>query len=360
MVGGDFLAVNRDSVASNKFAGFAFAAGKTSGNEGVYEASATGGWKALSEQFKVGVAELGEIALAEEQIGELGGLRGGIGAVNNGSDLSSKAFLAAADTGVLLVRGEDLVECFGGDESEVLEVVGKGVVGLVEPELVEVENAGFGGIKPNGVAFGLAEFAAGDFVDNEWARVGVGLGVFEALDEVDARGAVAVLVGAAELQVDLMRAEKMQEIIALNKGVAELGVRNAGAAGADAVLDKLAVEQLGHAKSLADFAEEGEEFDVLEPVVIVENFGLGGRVCDTNNLSGESLFVVGDFVEALEVALFVFLGVANLAGGAADEVVRSIAMAHETSAHHQCGEVANMEAVGTRVGAPIEIPWSFV
>ena len=94
---------------------------------------------------------------------------------------------------------EDFAEPFWGDDGVELEVIFERVVGLVEPALVEIEDAGLVAIEPDGVAFGLAEFAAGDLIDDKWAAVGVSLGVFEAADEVDTRGAVAVLIGAAEL-----------------------------------------------------------------------------------------------------------------------------------------------------------------
>ena len=133
---------------------------------------------------------------------------GGGFAVNDLSDFVAKAFLAETSSWIFVVLGENLLEFFWHDEGEVFEVIFKRVVGLVEPELIEVEDAGFICIEPDGVAFGFAEFAAGDLVDNERAGVGVGLGALEAADEVNARGAVAVLVGAAELEINVMSAEK--------------------------------------------------------------------------------------------------------------------------------------------------------
>ena len=57
-----------------------------------------------------------------------------------------------------------------------------------------------------------------------------------------AASAVAVLVGAAKLEVDLMSAEKMKKIVTLDKSIAEFGVRNAGTVFADTVLNELAVK----------------------------------------------------------------------------------------------------------------------
>ena len=59
---------------------------------------------------------------------------------------------------------------------------------------------------------------------------------------MDARGAVAKLVGAAKLEINIVHAEEMKEIVALDKGVAEFGIADARAAFADAFLDELAIE----------------------------------------------------------------------------------------------------------------------
>ena len=86
---------------------------------------------------------------------------------------------------------------------------------------------------------------------------------------MDAAGAVTELVGATKLKVDIVRTEEMEEVVALNKGVAKFGITDAGTAFADAFLDELAIEELGHTESFADFAQEWQEFDVFEPIVIV-------------------------------------------------------------------------------------------
>jgi hypothetical protein len=231
---------------------------------------------------------------------------------------------------------------------------------LVEPELVEVENTGLVGIEPDGVAFGFAEFAAGNLVDNERARVAVGGGVFEALNEMNARGAVAILIGAAELERNVVFTEKMEEIVALNEGVAKLGIRDAGATFADAFLDELAVKELSHTESFANFAEEWQEFDVFEPIVVIENLGVGWRMGNADDLCGESGFVVLDFLERFEVTLSGIFWITNLAGCTTDEIIWSIAVTGKASAHHESSEVANMKTIGGWVGAPIEITRSFV
>ena len=335
MVFGSLDAVDGDSVAGDELAGFALAGGKTGFGEDIDESFAGfGGWEALGEKLDVVFGEVFDFTIAKEESSEFFGLFCGFFAVDDLGDFVAEAFLAKTSAWIFAVLGEDLIEFFWHDEGEVLEVIFEGVVGLVEPELIGVEDAGFVGIKPDSVAFGLAELAAGDFVDDERARVAVGVGVFEALDEMDARGAVAKLVGTTKLEINVVGAEKVKEIVALDEGVAKFGVRNARAAFADTFLDELAIEELGHTESFADFAEEREEFDVLEPIVVIDKLSAFWRVSDADNLGGESFFVLFDFVEALEVALDSILWVADLASGATDKIVRSITVAYEASAHH--------------------------
>lgn len=176
--------------------------------------------------------------------------------MNDSGDEFGKTSLAKAGAWILAMFIQNFVEFFWGDESEVFEVIFECFVGLVEPELIEIEDGSFFAIKPDGVAFGFAEFATGDFVDNEWARVAVGCCVFETRNKMNARGAVAKLVGAAELKSNVVFAEEVQEIVALDESVAKLGIRDAGATFADAILDELTIEQLGHAEAFTDFAKE--------------------------------------------------------------------------------------------------------
>jgi len=275
-------------------------------------------------------------------------------------NFDSEALLAEASAWIFAMFGEDLVELLWHDESEVLEVICECCVGLVEPELVEVENAGLGAVEPDGVAFGFAEFAAGDFVDDERTGITVGSGVLETFDEMDTTGAVAVLVGATKLQSDVVLAIEMEEIITLDEGVAKFGVADARTTGTDALLNELTIEKLGHAENFANFAEERQELDVLEPIIIVENFGVLRRVGDADDLLGEGDFVTGDFVETFEVAFDGVFGVANLAGGATNKIIRGITMTHEAGAHHQGSEMTDVKTIGAGVGTPIEITWSFV
>ena len=358
---GGFYAVYGDGARGDEIATFTLAGGEAGLDEDIEELGAfCGGREALGEKIEFIGAEVRNLAFAEENAGDfLGGICG-VDAMNNFCNHVSERALAVASAWVLGVLGEDFAELVRGDEGVILEVFAEDLIWLVEPELVEVENAGFLAVEPDGVAFGLAEFAAGDLVDNERARVSVGFGALETTNEVDARGAVAVLVGAAELEINVMGAEKVKEVVALNEGVAKLGVADAGAAFADALLDELAIEKLSHAECLADFAEEWEELNLAKPIEVIENLGVGWGMSDADDLLRECDFVLRDFVETLEVAFDGVLRITDLAGGATNEIIRSIAVANEAGAHHKSSEVADMKRIGTRVGAPIKITRSFV
>ena len=73
--------------------------------------------------------------------------------------------------------GEDIIELIWHDEGEIFEIIFECVVGLVEPELIEVENTSLVAVKPDGVALGFAKFASRNFVDDEWAAISIGFGV---------------------------------------------------------------------------------------------------------------------------------------------------------------------------------------
>ena len=243
LIFGSFDAIYGNGIAGDELASFALAGGKMSGNEDIDETFAfSGSREGLSEQIDVGRGKILDLAFTKEELGEFLGLSSRFFAVNNFCNFFGEAFLTKASARVFAVLGEDLVEFCWHNEGEILEVIFKCIIGLIKPELIEIKDASFVGIEPDGITFGLAEFAACDFVDDEWARVTVGSGVFEALNEVDARSAVAILIGATELKCYVVFAEKMEKIVTLNESVAKFGVTDAGTAFANAFLNKLTIK----------------------------------------------------------------------------------------------------------------------
>ena len=60
--------------------------------------------------------------------------------MNDFGNFLSEAFLAGTCAGVFGMFGEDLLELFWHDESEVFEIILKSLIGLIEPELIEIKN----------------------------------------------------------------------------------------------------------------------------------------------------------------------------------------------------------------------------
>lgn len=242
LIGGDFLAIDRDGVVGDELASFTFTRCEASGNENVDEVAESNSWEAFCKKLDFVGRKIGKLAVAKDDSSDFLSGQSGIFAMNDSSDEFGKTSLAKAGAWIFAMFIQNFVEFFWGDESEVFEVIFECFVGLVEPELIEIEDGSFFAIKPDGVAFGFAKFATGDFIDDEWTGVAVGFGVFETRNEMNARSAVTKLIGAAELKSYVVFAEEVQEIVALDEGVTKLGIRDAGTAFADAILDELAIK----------------------------------------------------------------------------------------------------------------------
>ena len=250
------------------------------------------------------------------------------------------------------------VKLLWGDEGVDFEIVVNLLIRKIEPKLIEVEDGSLLFGEPDGVAFGFAEFAIGYFVDDERSRPDFSFGVLQAFDKVEARGAVAKLISATELEVDTVGAVEMEEVVALNQGVRELRIGNAGATFADTGADEFAIEQLGHAELFADFTEKMEIAHVFEPVIVVDEGEI--RFDDLLKLGGDFLFIVLYFTQTLQVAFAGVFGVADLTCGAADEEEWGIAVHDEAMTHHQGSEVADGHRVGGWVDAEVEFAGALV
>ena len=173
---------------------------------------------------------------------------------------------------------------------------------------------------------------------------------------MNAGGRVAKLVGATKLKIDAIGAIEVEEVIALDEGVGEFSIGNARTTFTDAILDKFAVEKLGHRKCFSDSTKEVEIVDVFEPVVVVDHGELimiigwvtitesvGGAI-QTNdgfNLFFDAGLVVFDFVYSFEITFTIFFWVTDLASGAANEEIWLVAVTDKTSTHHERGEIAD-------------------
>lgn len=140
LVGGDFLAIDRDGVAGDELAGFTFTRRETSDNENVDEVTKSSSREAFSEEFDFVGRKVGKFAVTEDDSGDFLSGRSSVFAMNDSSDELGEASLAVASARIFVMTAQNFVEFFWSDESEVFEVIFERFVGLVEPELIEIEN----------------------------------------------------------------------------------------------------------------------------------------------------------------------------------------------------------------------------
>ena len=173
---------------------------------------------------------------------------------------------------------------------------------------------------------------------------------------MNAGGRVAKLVGATKLKIDAISAIEVEEVIALDESVGKFGIGNTRTTFADTILNKFAVEKLGHRKCFSDSTKEVEIVDVFEPVVVVDHGELImiiGWVAITESIGGtiqtndgfdlffDAGLVVLDFVYSFEITFTIFFWVTNLTSGTTNEEIWLVAVADKTSAHHERGEIAD-------------------
>ena len=151
----------------------------------------------------------------------------------------------------------------------------------------------------------------------------------------------------------------MQEVVALQQLVGELGERHALLELAvEAALDAVLGHHVVHGDALADVACEVEEGEVLHPVVVVDELGGIGRIAveveEARQLLADAGHVVAQRGLVQQVALLALAaGVANHAGGAAQQGDGLVAAALQMAQHHDATEVADMETVGSGVDAHV-------
>ena len=186
-------------------------------------------------------------------------------------DLLSETPLEKALVGSLVVlrlQCLDLLLTQVGEDPDVLLGI---LVGDVEPELVELIRRGIAAIKPDVSALRLAELSSVRLRDQ---RAGDSEGIADAEDTADKLhpgGDIAPLIGATELQANILRLIEVQVVVSLEELVGEFGKGES--------LDRIRLETLLHRllrhhiidrDVLADVADEVKEAVVLHPVVVID------------------------------------------------------------------------------------------
>ena len=216
--------------------------------------------------------------VAEEDVRRLDGFVIVLFAVDHAGDFFGKTFLQDAEVRRFFVLFNQRLDLLAAEGGEDLNVAFRIVVAHVQPELVELIRAGVFLAKPDIAALGLAELAAVGFRD-ERAREGESGLAVHLTHQLDTRGDVAPLVRTAHLHQAVLVLVQIDEVVALQQLVGELGKRHS--------LRELAVEALLHAvlghhvidgDQFAYIAREIKESVVLHPVVVVHQLGCIGFV----------------------------------------------------------------------------------
>jgi hypothetical protein len=249
------------------------------------------------------------------------------------------------------LRLERLDLLVGQEREDLEQLADLGVVHVQEP-LVEGVRRHHLGVEPHRVALGLAVLGAVGLGDQR-RHERVCLGTLRAPDQLDAGGDVAPLVGGAVLERDPVVAVEAQEVHRLEQHVAELRVADAGL---QPSRNHIALQHPVHREVLADVAQEVDRGQARRPVVVVDDGrGVGPLEPDERlDLTAYPIAPVLHGVEGVQGAFRAVLGVADHAGGAADQDVRRVAGDLQAARGDQLHEVAHVQAGRGRVEADVE------
>ena len=174
------------------------------------------------------------------------------------------------------------------------------VVADIQPELVELIWCGALGVEPDVSRLGLTELLTVT-LSNQWA------GQCESLilvakgttDELRTRGNVTPLVVTAQLQLTVLMLVEVEEVVALQQLVGELGERQTVASRTvQALLNAILGHHIVHGDVLTHLTGKVEEGEVLHPVVVIDHDGSIGflrlEVEELRHLFLDTLLVVAE------------------------------------------------------------------
>ena len=278
--------------------------------------------------------------------------------VHHDRDLAGQQALQLAALGRLAVRRDRRLDRSTVQHREDLDEALRVLVADVQPELVELVRGGALRVEPDVALLGLAELGAVGLLDQR-AGQREGLAAVHAADELRARGDVAPLVGAAQLQDAAAVLPEPVEIIALHQLVAEFGEGHAlGGVARKALLHGVLRHHIIDGDGLADVADEVDEGVVLHPVVVVHELrlvgGVGVEVEEMRQLGLDARHVVRERCLVEQVALLALhRRVADHAGGAADQRERLVAAVLEMLQDHHAHQVPDVQGVRRRVDSDV-------
>ena len=277
----------------------------------------------------------------------------GFRAVDESRDFFSQAALGQSFFRFFFDRFGQSVDFFLAEEGEVFQVFDDVRIILVEPELIEFKGRCLFRVEPDSTAGGLAELGAVRFQHKgNGQAIGFGIAAVHLADRVDTGRDVAPLVGAADLQLDVVMGKEVFKVDGLENLVGKF--RKGNACFQTAGNDFLAEHDVD-AEQFAIIAEEIEEADLAEPVIVIDE-GDVFRIAEKMHELGLQFFGIGlDFIESLELAFRLAAArVTDCTGTAANDDIRMMAGIGKALEHHERNQVADMHAVTRRVDTTIE------
>ena len=154
-----------------------------------------------------------------------------------------------------------------------------------------------------------------------------------------------------------MAAVEFGKVVTLQQGVGKFGKGNADVVALDALFDRFFGEHGVHGKMLADVAQEIQAVHAGEPVgVIGHNRGVFAFKAQKGlKLAADFFHPSGHGFAAVQAALLRFeAGVADHAGGAADQGDGSVAGKLEAAQRQHRQQMADVQAVGGGVETAVE------
>ena len=224
----------------------------------------------------------------------------------------------------MIVLGDEGFDLFAAEGGEYLNIAFRIVVTHVHPELEELIRAGVFLREPNVAGLGLAELTTVGFGDQRAGEGESGLAVHLA-HQLDTGGDVTPLIRTSHLHQAVLMLIQIDEIVALEELVGELGEGHTlRELAVETFLDGVLRHHIIDGDEFADIAREINKGVVLHPVVVVDQLGCVGRVAveieEMLQLLADTCHVVAKYLFGEQVTLGRFAGrVTNHTCCAADE-----------------------------------------
>ena len=221
--------------------------------------------------------------------------------------------------------------------------------------MVELVRSCFFRIQPDRTAGSLAEFCAVRF-QHQWNRQTESFCfcTFFFADQVQTGSDVAPLILTADLQVDALILEKVQEVHRLQNLVSEFREGNTGvqAAGYD-IFSQHRVD----IEVLAEVAQEIQQCQIFGPVIVVDETDVSRTVGQEQffHLSGQSICILNDLIHRLQNPFLALSAwVADRSGRAADQDDGSVSCQLESLQYDERDQMSDMQAVACRIDAAVK------